>query len=76
MMQQKKNGQMDPGALKGLIDSLSQMADMPQPDNHIVGTGMNKMCSSSGARTNGAGRRCASSVLPFFEPGTGASSVL
>merc|ERR1719201_2162684 len=43
MMQQKKNGQMDPGALKGLIDSLSQMADMPQPDNHIVGTGMNKM---------------------------------
>merc|ERR1719388_146060 len=43
MMEQKKNGQMDPGALKGLIDSLSQMADMPHADTHIVGTGMNKM---------------------------------
>merc|ERR1719164_255409 len=43
MMQQKKNGQMDPNALKGLIDSLGQMADMPHADTHIVGTGMNKM---------------------------------
>ena len=43
---------MDPGALKGLIDSLSQMADMPHADTHIVGTGMNKMCSSSGGGTN------------------------
>ena len=55
MMQQKKNGNMDPNALKGLIDSLSQMADMPHADTHIVGTGMNKMCLSSGGCKQGLG---------------------
>jgi len=43
MMQQKKDGKADPEALRGLIDSLSQMADMPHEDMHIVGTGDQKM---------------------------------